>query len=485
MEIHLHNTLTSKKEIFKPIKPSMVSFYQCGPTVYWTQHIGNMRAVIMADLINRTFQYLGYKVNFVRNYTDVGHLTSDSDEGEDKIEESAKREGLSPKEITEKYIKIFEEDIRALNNLEPTVKPKATENIDEILDMVQILLDKGFAYETELAIYFDITKARDYNRLSHQILAEQKQGAGSGEVSDSSKKNPADFALWFFKKGKHVNAIQTWDSPWGTGFPGWHIECSAFIRKFLGPTIDIHMGGIEHISIHHTNEIAQSEAVNNAPLAYYWLHNEHLLVDGKKMSKSEGTGYSLAEIKERGFDPMALRYFFLGAHYRSKQNFTWEALEAARNGLQNLREQIRKLATVSAFEARYAKPLESEKITQRCKDNDFKQKFLDAITDDFNIPKALAVLQELLKSNLADDIKLATALDFDKVLGLKLSEIKPENPSASGEIPKEIKELTQKRQKAREEKNWQESDKLRKQIEEMGFEIKDTEEGYEITYNNQ
>jgi len=461
-DIYLHNTLSGKKEKFQPLKEKEVKFYQCGPTVYWIQHVGNLRAFVMADLINRTFGYLGYKVSFVRNYTDVGHLTSDGDEGEDKIEKSAKSEGLSPKEITDKYIKIFEEDSAALNDLEPEVKPKATENIGEILEMVKIMMEKGFAYQTELAIYFDVAKARDYNRLSHQILEEQKQGAGAGEVNDTNKKNPADFALWFFKKGRHKNALQTWTSPWGIGFPGWHIECSAFVRKFLGKTIDIHMGGIEHIPIHHTNEIAESEAVNGAPLANYWLHNEHLLADGKKMSKSEGTGYSLAEVKQKGFDPLSLRYFFLGAHYRSRQNFTWQALEAADNGLNNLYGQIRELGSVSS----------------ESPDKNLKNKFIEAITDDFNIPKALAVVQELLKSDLGESAKLATILDFDKVLGLQIA--KNIKKRTGEKIPDEVLELAEKRFLARKEKDWGKSDNLRNQINALGFEIEDTKEKYEI-----
>lgn len=466
-EIKLQNTLTGKKEIFKPLKEKEVSFYQCGPTVYWTQHIGNLRAMTIADIINRTFQYLDYKVKFVRNYTDVGHLTSDNDEGEDKMSKGAEKEGLSPKEIADKYIAIFEKDNSALNNLEPTIKPKATENINEVIEMVKIMLEKGYAYQTELAIYFDITKASEYNCLSHQDLEKQKQGAGAGEVSDNDKKNPADFAVWFFKKGKHINALQVWDSPWGVGFPGWHIECSAFIRKFLGPTIDIHMGGIEHISIHHTNEIAQSEAVNNAPLANYWLHNEHLLVDNKKMSKSEGTSYSLEEIKTKGFDPLALRYLFLSAHYRSKQNFTWEALSSAQNGLHNIYRQIKELKNVSP-----ALPDES-----------FKEDFIKTITDDFNIPKALAVIQEVLKSDLVADKKLATLLDFDKVLGLKLAEAISKKETDT-EIPEYVLEMKKERDDARAQKDWQKSDELRKEIEREGYILEDSNTGSTIRKTN-
>ncbi|TSD02515.1 MAG: cysteinyl-tRNA synthetase [Parcubacteria group bacterium Athens0714_24] len=457
MDIKIYNTLSGKKEIFKTLENNKVKFYQCGPTVYWTQHIGNLRAMTMADIINRFLRYIGYDVNFLRNYTDVGHLTSDSDEGEDKMDVSATKEKISPKEIADKYIKIFEQDTAELNNLEPNIKSRATENINEILEMIKILFDKGFAYQTDLAIYFDVLKAKNDNRLSGQILEEQKT-----EPNDKNKKYPADFALWFFKKGKHANALQIWPSEWGEGFPGWHIECSAMIKRFLGKTIDIHMGGIEHIPIHHTNEIAQSEAVNDGvPLANYWVHNEHLLVDGKKMAKSEGTGFSLAEVKEKGFDPLALRYFFLQAHYRSKQNFTWQALKAAENGLKNLYSEIRELKN-SVGEV----------------SEEYKNKFIDVISDDFNTPQALAVVQELLKSDLSDDLKMATLLDFDKVLGLKIAENIAEQPE---KIPQEVIELAEKRMALRKSGNWQEADKLRQKIKNLGFEIEDTEKGFDIT----
>ncbi len=381
MDIKIFNTLTRKKEIFKPLHDKEVKFYQCGPTVYWTQHIGNLRAVVLADFINRFLRYVGYDVKFVRNYTDVGHLTSDSDEGEDKMEVTAKKENLSPEKVADKYIKIFDDDVRTLNNLKPDIGSRATENINEILDMIKILIDKGFAYQTDLAIYFDVSKAKNYNRLSGQILEEQKP-----ETIDSEKKHPSDFALWFFKAGRHKNALQTWHSLWGEGFPGWHIECSVMIKRFLGKTIDIHMGGVEHIPIHHTNEIAQSEAANGAPLSNYWIHNEHLLADNKKMSKSEGTGFSLAEVKEKSFDPMALRYFFTQAHYRSKQNFTWAALEAAQKGLEHLTSLLPPL-------------LQGE--GQRGEVNQaYKNKFIEMISDDFNIPRAITVVQDLLKSDL-------------------------------------------------------------------------------------
>ncbi|MFA5318694.1 MAG: cysteine--tRNA ligase, partial [Patescibacteria group bacterium] len=308
--LKIYNTLTKKKEEFKPINENRVGFYHCGPTVYWTQHIGNMRAMVLCDLIARSLEYLGYNVKLVRNFTDVGHLTSDEDEGEDKLEKGARREGKTPEEIARKYITVFENDIRDLNVMEPEVKPRATKHIKEMQAMIKILLEKGFAYKTELAIYFDVSKVKDYTKLSGQVLEKNISDAGSGEVSDKNKKNPTDFALWFFKKGAHKNALQTWSSPWGEGFPGWHIECSAMSKKYLGDTFDLHMGGIEHVPVHHTNEIAQSESANGVKFVNYWLHNGHLTVDGSKMSKSEGTAYSIEEIKSKDFNPLALRYFF-------------------------------------------------------------------------------------------------------------------------------------------------------------------------------
>ena len=463
LPVHLYNTLSRSKELFNSVKAGKVMFYQCGPTVYWTQHIGNLRAMVLADFINRTFQYLGYDVKFVRNYTDVGHLTSDGDTGEDKMEKASKRENTSPKEISEKYIKIFENDVKELNTLSPDFKPKATEYINEKITMVQILLDKGFAYSTDLAIYFDISKAKDYTRLSGQNLDKNISGAGSADIEDLNKKHPIDFAVWFFKAGTHKNALQYWKSPFtsplvenGEGFPGWHIECSTMIKKLLGDTIDIHMGGIEHIPVHHTNEIAQSESANGVPLSNYWLHNEWLITNNSKMAKSEGTSFSLSEIIEKGYYPLALRFFFMQAHYRSRQNFTWEALESAQKGYSNL------LNTISLLGDKVGKV-----------DETFKKLFSEKIADDFNISQGLAVLFEMLKSDISPADKFATAIDFDKVLGLKLNE----KTQKKTKVPEEVKKLVEEREIARKEKNWAKSDELRDKIKELGYEVKDTSSG--------
>lgn len=462
----LYNTLSRKKENFKPITKGEVLFYQCGPTVYSTQHLGNMRAAVLADFIHRTFLYTDYKLKFTRNYTDVGHLTSDGDTGEDKIEKGVKKEGLSPKDITEKYINIFESDLADLNVLEPTFKPKATEFITEMQFMVKKLLDEGFAYITDLAVYFDVSKAKDYTRLSKQVMEDNIAHAGTGDTEDPQKKNPADFSLWFFKAGKHINALQFWPSPFtsklvknGEGFPGWHIECSAMSKTLLGDSIDVHMGGVEHIPVHHTNEIAQSESANKKPFVNYWLHNEHLLVNNAKMSKSEGTSYILADVKAKGFDPLALRYFFMQAHYRSKQNFTWEGLESARTGYDRLLKNVQALGD-KAGEI----------------NTDFKKEFTGSITDDFNLPQALAIVFNILKSDLTNEDKLATVLDFDKVLGLNLKS----KAEAKIEIPESIQKILKEREEARKNKDWKKSDELRDKILSLGYEVKDSAKGQEI-----
>ncbi len=451
----IYNTLTRKLENFKPINNKTVLFYQCGPTVYWIQHIGNLRAMVWADLIRRSLIYLGYKVKFVRNYTDVGHLTSDEDRGEDKMEKGAKREGLTPQELAKKYIKIFENDTRALNILEPTYKPKATEYIKQMQEMIKILLDKGYAYLTDLAVVYDVSKFKNYNQLNRQKLDLNLQGAGKGEINDPQKKHFADFNLWVFKKGPHKNALQTWPSPWGEGFPGWHIECSVMAKTLLGETIDLHMGGVEHISVHHTNEIAQSEAANGKKFVNYWIHNEHLLVNNQKMSKSEGNIITLTDIIKKGFHPLDLRYFYLQAHYRSKQNFTFEALSAAHEALKNLKNQI-------VFKKLNLSLLKSKKLFS------YRKKFIDYISNDFQIPQALALVWQIIKSkNLSAEEKSALILDFDKVFGLKL------NQKTVEKIPQQVIDLAEERKIAREKKDFQKADELRQKIETLGYKIED------------
>ncbi len=465
--VQLFNTLSRKKEEFVPLTPKTVLFYHCGPTVYWTQHIGNLRGMTMGDLVRRVLEYSGFTVHHVRNYTDVGHLTSDGDVGEDKMEKGAKREGKTPDAIAKMYISQFEDDTKKLNLLEPTKKPRATEYIKEMIAIVSTLLEKGYAYTTDLAVYFDVTKFTSYTALSHQQMDKLMEGAGKADVQDPRKKHAADFALWFFKAGVHASAIQYWPSPFqsllvkdGVGFPGWHLECSAMTKALLGPTIDIHMGGVEHIPVHHTNEIAQSEAANGVPFVHYWLHNEHLLVNDKKMAKSEGTGFSLSEIMNKGYDPIVLRYFFLQSHYRSKQNFTWEALDGAKTALSSLRDLVVAWRRDETHEERG-----SDRV------NEYKSKFIDAITDDFNIPQALGIVWEMTKEDIPNWEKLALILDFDRILGLSLKDWKAEI------VPNEILLLAKQRDSLRAQQNYAASDIIRDRIVAGGYSIEDSSSG--------
>ncbi|MFC1801963.1 cysteine--tRNA ligase [Patescibacteria group bacterium] len=467
----IYNTLTRKKEEFKSLEEGVVNMYQCGPTVYDRQHIGNLRATVLADFINRSLKYLGYDVTFVRNYTDVGHLTSDADFGEDKLEKKAKLEELKPLELANKNIADYEEDIAKLNVLEPNIKPRATKYIKEMIEMIQILLDKDFAYQTNTAIYFDISKLENYTKLSGQDLEKNLVGLGHGEITDDKdKKNPQDFVLWFFKVGHHENALQHWQSPFesklvenGEGFPGWHIECSAMIKKELGDTIDIHIGGVEHIPTHHTNEIAQSESANGVKFVNYWLHNEHLTVDSKKMSKSAGTSYDLSYITSRGYGGLDLRFMFLQAQYRSKQDFTLRTLSVAQESLNNLYKEVAKLGD------------DFGKINEV-----YKKEFTDALENDFNTPEALAVLYKVLKSKMSDEDKLATTLDFDEVLGLKINENRKKSQQLSEEIkiedlPIEVQDLIKQREGVRAGKDWKRSDEIRDKVLDMGYKLMDNE----------
>ncbi len=471
----LYNSLTRKTEVFVPITEGKVLFYHCGPTVYWTQHIGNLRGMTIGDLLVRTLRHFGYEAVHVRNYTDVGHLTSDSDTGQDKMEKGAKREGVTPEVIAEKYISIFEGDTQALNLVEPTYTPRPSKLIPEIISMVQTLLDKGYAYITDFAVYFDVSKFPDYARLSHAKMEKNVGGAGKGDAEDPKKRHFADFALWIFRAGAHANALQTWQSPFhsalvttGIGFPGWHIECSVMAKKYLGDSLDIHMGGVEHIPIHHTNEIAQSEAANGVPFVRYWLHNEHLVVNKEKMAKSQGTGLSIAQVQEKGFDPMALRYFYLTAHYRTRQNFSWEALADAARAYAELKKQIVRMR----LQAEQRNTLRDEKLG---KVDAFRGKFDEAMSNDLNTPQALAVVWELIKSNIPSQDKLDLLLDVDDVLGLRLSEAR--ETAADVQVPETVRALVKKRELFRANKQFAESDVIRDEILVRGYEVEDTSEG--------
>ena len=459
MELRFFNTLSRKKEIFEPIKSNFVGMYTCGPTVYKPATIGNLRAYVFMDELRRVLEYNGYKVKSVMNITDVGHLVSDADDGEDKMQKSANETGKTPLEIAAEITAQFMQDIDALNIKRPTICPKATDNIQEMINVVQALLDKGYAYETEDGIYFSVEKFADYGKLSGISLEDQKHGARV-EVN-TFKRHPIDFALW---KKAAPNHIQQWESPWGMGFPGWHIECTAMGVKYLGERFDIHTGGIDHVPIHHENEIAQGECWLGHKIVNYWLHNEFLLVDGGKMSKSLGNNYLLTDLAVKGYEPVIFRYFCLNVQYRQKINFTWEAMDAAKAAYSKL------CSTLLAHKNSDAKT-DSQVL------DEYKQKFEDAICDDLNVPLALGVLWTMLRLPKSRDV-YQLALTFDKIFALNLDKIKQEKVQI--EVPQNVVALAEARKTARQNKNWAESDRLRDEIAALGYSIKDTATGYEI-----
>lgn len=461
MQLRVYNTLNRKKEEFVPIKQGQVGIYSCGPTVYKYAHIGNLRAYVFMDELRRVLEYDGLRVKSVMNITDVGHLVSDGDDGEDKMQKSANETGKTPLEIAEFYTNQFMKDIDALNIKRPTITPKATDNIPEMINVVKDLLDKGYAYETEDGIYFSVEKFPNYGRLSGINLEDQRHGARV-EVN-SFKRHPIDFALW---KKAQPNHLQQWQSPWGMGFPGWHIECTAMSKKYLGTTFDIHTGGVDHIPIHHENEIAQAECWLGCKAVNYWMHSEFMLIDGGKMSKSLGNTYTVTDLVERGYAPVMFRYFCLNVQYRQKINFTWDGMESAKNAYNKLCTQLWTHKT-------------SDVATDKAVLDDYTKKFEDAINDDLNIPLAIGVLWTMLKEPKSKDI-YNLALKFDKVFALDFDKIKaPEQPKI--DVPQNVKELAEQRLEARKAKNWAESDRLRNEINALGYAIKDTANGYEIT----
>ena len=462
MDIYFTNTLTKKKEKFIPINQNEITIYSCGPTVYKDATIGNMRTNIFQDVLRRMLEYNGYKVKQVMNITDVGHLVSDGDEGEDKMIKSAKEEHKTPEEIAEHYTKLFFEDLKALNIQLPEVICKATEYIPDMIEYVKKLIENGYAYETSTAIYFNVAKLDKYGILSGINLEDQK--AGARVEIDSEKINPYDFALWIKAPKNH---IMKWNSPWGEGYPGWHIECSTMSKKHLGEQFDIHTGGIDLIPTHHENEIAQSKGFDGKIPANYWLHGEYLLINGGKMSKSLGNVYLLRDIINKGYDPLVYRLFCYTCNYRNKLNFTWEGIESTSKSLERLR---------NAYQTHL-------KGTEELNDEDIKKlkelenDFNKAINDDMNMPLAMSYVWELARYEKKSP-KIAELLQkFDKVLAIKIDK---ENKEEKNKISKEIIDLVEQRKKAREEKNWQESDRIRDLIKEKGYEVKDTKEGTEI-----
>lgn len=465
--MNLYDTASRDVKTFKPLKDSAVSFYSCGPTVYDYTHIGHIRTYINSDVLKRALTYLGYSVDHVMNITDVGHLTGDDDSGEDKLEKGAKKSGKSVWDVVKMYTDQFNETMKAVNVLPATHVTPATQHIPEMIELIKKLEEKGYTYKTEEAVYFDISKFKKYGALSGQKLDDKLQKARDEVHIDKQKKHPADFALWFFRQGRFSDHTMHWDSPWGDGFPGWHIECSAMAMKYLGDTIDIHSGGIDHIPVHHENEIAQSEAATGKPFVRFWFHNAFLMVDNAKMSKSLGNFYTIEDIKKKGVDPLAIRLLFLQSHYRQTSNFTWEAAEAANNSLSKLRDQIAGLKSTTDRPELSPEKMQTVEELQR----DFKV----ALENDLNMPQAVAVLYAVIKSNIPPQDKLDLILDFDQVLGLDLNKVEK-----TEDVPEEIMRLAAQRDAARRAKNFAESDRLRKEIDAKGYAVLDSSEGYKI-----
>lgn len=466
MKIYLENTLTGKKEPFKPVKRKEVKIYHCGPTVYSRQHLGNISAFIYSDVLKRLFEYQGFKVTNVINITDVGHLTSDADEGLDKMEVAIKENNLSAKEITKKFTTLFIEDLEKMNiETKRVIFPKATDNIPEQIELLKKLEEKGFTYKIDDGIYFDTSLFSDYGKLGSINLEGLKANARVETKGD--KKNPTDFALWKFSKPED-NRQQEWDSPWGVGFPGWHLECSAMSKNFLGQPFDIHLGGIEHIPTHHNNEIAQSEAAYDKKLANYWVHLNHLMLEGEKISKSINNSIYTEDLIKHKIPYYVFRYWLLTSNYATSSNLTWEALLGAKNGLDRLINNLKEIRKKSKKE---------NKI-----DKKYLRKILENLNDNLNTPQAISVIWELIKNEKINDIKkLGTILEADKILGIGLEKLINEPKEET--IPEAIIELAKKRESFRDKKDWNESDAIREQIREQGYDILDKPDGFEIIKN--
>ncbi len=450
--LKLYNTLTREKQEFKPIEDNEVKIYTCGPTVYWYQHIGNLRSYIFSDILKRVLQYNNFKVKHVINVTDVGHLTSDQDEGEDKLEKSAKQQGKKAEDIAKFYFKEFEKDLNKLNILKPSIWSWATKHIQEQIELIKTLEKKGYTYKTSDGVYFDTSKFKDYGKLSKKNLQDLEAGK---RVSLKEKKNKTDFALWKLSSPKDKRQ-QEWESPWGTGFPGWHVECSAMSSKYLGKHFDIHTGGEDHIPVHHENEIAQSEAAfEKKPWVNFWMHGAFLNFKGGKMSKSTGKIKTLSELEKDNIPALAYRYFTFTAHYRKPLTWSVDAIESATNAYKKLKNITTELKDDNQENKQYLK------------------KFEEAINDDLNMPEAIAILWELLRDKNADG-KYQTIKKMDNVFALDLLE------KQETKIPEEIKKLAEKRQKARQEKDFKKSDELREKLKQKGWEIKDTKEGFDL-----
>ncbi|TFG68103.1 MAG: cysteine--tRNA ligase [Anaerolineales bacterium] len=451
MTLQLYDTYTRSIRDFVPLDPPKVGLYTCGPTVYNYAHIGNLRTYIFEDILRRVLSLNGYVVNHVMNITDVGHLVSDGDFGEDRMEKGTRLTGKSAWEIADLYTSAFQQDMHRLHILEPSIWCRATDHIEEQIATVKCIEEKGFTYRTSDGIYFDTAKLPDYGYLGRLDIEGLRAGA---RVDLGEKRNSTDFALWKFSPPDTQRQME-WDSPWGVGFPGWHIECSAMSAKYLGSFFDIHCGGEDHITVHHPNEIAQTQACYGTRLANFWMHGYFLQIDNARMGKSVGNFLRVQSLIDAGYDPLAYRYMCLGAHYRSRLSFSWETLTSAQTALTRLRNACYTLGEPGII------------------DEDYMDRFAREVNEDLNMPRALAVVWDLVHSSLSDNVKKATILAFDQVLGLELENWQP----SEDEIPEAIMLIVEARQQARQSRNWAEADALRDQITAAGYEVKDTEAG--------
>jgi cysteinyl-tRNA synthetase len=451
MTLTLYDTYTRSVREFQPLHPPEVGLYTCGPTVYDYAHIGNLRTYIFEDILRRVLEFNGFRVQHVMNITDVGHLVSDADTGEDKMEKGSRRTGQSAWQIAEFYTQAFRADLQHLNILEPKIWCRATDHIAEQIALIQCIEAKGYTYPTSDGIYFDTARLPDYGVLGRLDIEGLQAGA---RIEMGEKRSPTDFALWKFSPSGQQRQME-WDSPWGMGFPGWHIECSAMSARYLGPYFDIHCGGEDHIPVHHTNEIAQTMACYGTRLANFWLHGYFLQLDSSKMSKSSGEFLRLQVLIDKGYDPLDYRFFCLSASYRAKLNFNWEGLDGSAKALNRLRTAVYELGAPGGV------------------DENLLDQFCGAVNDDLNMPRAVALAWDVLRSDLPAAVKKGTLLQFDHVLGLRLNEWQPEEE----QIPESFQALLSERQKARVEKRWKDADAIRDQINAAGFDVIDTPQG--------
>ena len=468
MSLALFNTLGRETQKFVPIVANQVGLYACGPTVYQYAHIGNLRTYIFEDLLVRAFRFFGYKVKHVMNITDVGHLTDDADQGEDKMLKGAREQRKSVWEIAEFYTQAFFRDLEALNITKPDIACRATDHIQDMIDLIRRIEEAGFTYQAGGNVYFDVGKTANFGKLTDQLREDLK--AGARIAIDPNKKNPHDFVLWF-TRSKFEHQIMLWDSPWGRGYPGWHIECSAMSMKYLGEQFDIHCGGIDHIPVHHSDEIAQSEAATGrTPWVKYWLHGEFLVLAKEKMAKSTGNFLTLGSLEEKGYDALDYRYFCLGAHYRSPLQFSFEALDAARSGRRNMIERILRLKE----ESPNLEAVSPGNISGKAAG--LLGSFRGALEQDLNVPKALVPFWELIKDeSIAAEQKLGALVEMDRVLGLEIASIEPEE--IDPQLKSEVEALIEEREQVRRCKDYVRADEIRNHLRQRGIILEDTPEG--------